>query len=254
MFADASHFSMVGYPVEMTSEAALIRSVKGMTKGCISSDLDPTDVVCVIKDPSGGELRMGLRRRAPKSSDMEFYTANPAFDGEGRTPVIIDGDISDPEWKTWEPIVAAKFGDGETPLVIELADPTEAPLFKPGAKLTVEIAAFSFEPEIYADSDAFMASQADDKVQFADKFFVPIGMFENDEGRPTPYGMFAAEVIKAELRINTTGGGKFWWLLVRGYEDATFDVVIDPRQITVEPKPGSVVTGVFWMTARIARP
>ena len=210
-----------------------------------------------MRDPSGGELTIGLIRGA--EGQAEFATLNPGFAGEGRARVEIVADVSDAEWTPFEVTVSARFAGEETPLVLDLADPEQADRLKPGAKVVVDIAAFGFEPAVYADEAAFGKSQAKAKVRFASNFFIPIGLFAETvggtlsaDGRPTAYADFAGKVLKAELRTNQAGSGRFWWALVETYGGATVDVVIDPRTIRRDPRPGSIVTGRFWLSARLA--
>ena len=257
MAIDASHFSMVGFQVDTRDAAGTTRAVERHLGRCALADLPPPDLVCRVSDPSGGELTIGLRRG--EGGQTEFVTLNPGFVGEGRTKVEIVADVSNAEWKPFEVTVSARFAGEETPLVLDLADPAQADQLRPGAKVTVDIAAFGFEPSVYADEAAFEKDQAKAKVRFASTFFIPSGLFAqdqggalSDDGRPTAYADFAGKVLKAELRANKAGDGKFWWALVETYGGATVDVVMDPGTIRRDPKPGSIVTGRFWLSARLA--
>lgn len=270
MLADITHFSMVGFPMEMT-DAASVGRVAGAQlqaadqRGAVQCQALKGDAkrrrVCVIRDPSGGELWYGLDGAAASS---QMITLNPAFAGEGRVKLRVDGDASDPEWKPFEISVAARFAGEATPIVFDLADPDQAALATSGADVTVSIAAFSYAPDVFRDEKAYFAAQrkAGFKVQFAPDMFIPTGMFfekaggamPDDAQQPVPYADFAATVLKAELRSNGAGGGRFWALLARTYGGATVDVVIDPASIKVEPKPGYIVTGRFWLTGRIVAP
>lgn len=249
MIGDLSHFSMVGFPVDVGSEQGMLRDLEPLTRVCEARPLGQGYLLCTVRDPSGGEMLIGLKQ---DGASRTFETANPAFDGEGRAEVVVTAEVSDPEWKTFERSYQANFAVSETPLIFEISDPTDAGRMTPGAKVTVEIAAFSFDIKAFADPAAFHESQKGEDLKWADNFFVPIGMFQDKEGaRPAPYGMLSGEVLKAEMRSNTAGKGRFWWALVRTYDGVTIDVVIDPRQLTTPLKPGNVVSGVFWLTARV---
>lgn len=258
MLDDASHFSMVGFDLDVRDPAAFTRDLAPFVRTCQPREFAPNELLCRVKDPSGGELLISLHKTGRGGAEM--VTVNPAFDGEGRATVTIDGDVSDPEWKTFERAYSAHFEAYDTPVVFELSDPEQASLAKHGQKVTVEIAAFSFDLKVFPDAAAFQRDQKDKPVQWSDAFFVPSGMFNPDAGgaakadRPTPYADFAGTVIKSELRTNLAGGGRFWWALVSGFEGATFDVVIDPDQIDGPVKTGAVLTGRFWLTARIVQP
>ncbi|HEX5378032.1 MAG TPA: hypothetical protein VFW47_05635 [Phenylobacterium sp.] len=261
MQADVSHFTMVGFAFDATDQqTALRRLVVQAQKACHLVELDAEHADCVVTDPSGAELYVALRRKSGGAA--EFVTLNPGFSGEGRTTIEVQGDNTDPEWAPFEISVAGRFAGQETPLIVDLADPTQAARFKPGSRLTIDIAAFSYAPNVYADEAAYYAAQKapGQKVRMAADFFVPSGMlFEKMGGaladsdkRPTAYADFAGKVLKTAIRTNGVGGESFRWALVETYDHATIDVVIDPKSIPQEPKVGSIISGRFWLSARIA--
>lgn len=250
---------MVGFAFDVRNEAGLTKSARPYLANCVLTELTPADSICLVRDRSGGELRLALRKTAPDAS--ELVTLNPAFDGESRVEVEIDAEASDPDWKPFEVAMSARFAGEETPLVFDLADPADVARLKPGARVSMRIAAFSYQPAVYADEAAYAKAQTATgaKLQFAPNFFVPSGMFLASVGgaipegssRPTAYADFAGAVLKSELRTNGAGKGRFWWALVQTYGGATVDVVIDPKAIRAPPKAGSIVTGRFWLSARL---
>lgn len=254
-----NHFSMVGFAGDVTNTAAINRFAQRQLAGCTPQDLTPPDLVCVVRDASGAELRLGLRKGA--GGTTQLMTLNPSFVGEGRMPVEVHGDPSDPAHKPFEVTVYARFAGEETPIVFDLADPAEASAMKPGAKVTVSLAAFSYEPELYATEGDYYRAQKKrgTKVTFAANYFVPSGTFMESVGgtiragetRPEAYADFAGKVVKAELRSNAAGGAKFWWALVQTYKDGvSMDVVMDPASVREPPKPGHIISGRFWLTGR----
>ena len=261
---DVSHFAMVGFPVAVRDADAMVKSMDPFLKACTFVEIDRDNRLCVVRDRSGGDLRAGLRSKARPN---EFVTANPGFTGEGRTDVEITAAKPSPD-KAYAPFeiqIAARFKGEKTPLIFDLADPQQLAAFKPGAKMTVDIAAFSFAPEFYADSASYYRAQEKSdgttgkpRAIFADKFFIPSGMFlESVGGSATSEGPasdadFAGTVIKAERRTNSVGGGTFWWALVRTYNDALIDVVLAPDTVPNPIKAGSIISGHFWLSARLA--
>ncbi len=263
---DVSHFAMVGFPVSTRDADAMVRSMDPLLKACAFVEIDRENRLCVVRDQSGGDLRVALRSRAGQD---EFVTANPGFTGEGQTEVEIVATTPsrDKDYAPYEIRISAQFKGEKTPLIFDLADPQQLAAFKPGGKMTVDIAAFSFAPEFYADSSSYYrAQQKSDgatgkpRAVFADNFFIPIGMFlESAGGSATSEGPgadadFAGTVIKAERRINGVGGGTFWWALVRTYNDALIDVVLAPETVPNPIKAGSIISGRFWLSARLATP
>lgn len=250
---------MVGFDLDIRNEAKMMKSAQTHLADCALTDLPPPDSICLVKDSSGAELRLALRKAA--SGAWELITLNPSFDGESRVEVEIREDVSDPDGKPFEVAIAAKFAGEETPLVFDLAEPAEAARFTSGAKVTLEIAAFSYQPAVYGDEAAYTKAQTAQKseVLFAPNFFIPSGLFLANMGgaipegstRPTAYADFAGTVLKSELRTNVAGKGRFWWALVKTYGGATLDVVIDPKTIRLNPEPGSIISGRFWLTGRL---
>jgi hypothetical protein len=64
-----------------------------------------------------------------------------------------------------------------------------------------------------------------------------------------PDPSFAGKVIDAELRSN--GSSRFWWTLIQTMSGATVNVVFDDVSTEKSPKIGGVVTGDFWLSARL---
>jgi hypothetical protein len=256
---DVTHFSMIGFVYEGEAQSGLSAMAEKQLAACKPRALDETSINCVVRDRSGAELSIGLRKGLDGATSL--MTMNLGFVGEGRAKLSISGDSSDPEWRPFEITRAARFAGDEAPLIFDLADPREAAEIRPGSEVTISIAAFSYDPEIYADAKAFAEAQQKDgaKITFAPNYFIPTGMFfekvggamPDDAKRPTPYADFAGTVLKADMRRNTAGGASFWWVLAETYGGATVDVVIDPATIKTEPKPGNIVTGRFWMSGRL---
>ncbi|HLL31477.1 MAG TPA: hypothetical protein VK403_10810 [Allosphingosinicella sp.] len=257
MDSDINHFTQAGFEVRATDADALTRSVQPYADRCVPEALAGADLICLVRDPSGAELWIGLKKL--ESGELELASFNPAFAGEGRAKVEIVGDVSDPQWKPFEIAVTARFAGEEVPLVFDLADPRQAAQAKPGKALAVSLAGFSFDARIFKDEKGYYSAQKKEGAQiaFAANHFIPSGLFTAEAGgkadseRPTAYADFAGTVLKSELRTNSTGGGRFWWALVRTYGDYTIDVVLHPSQVKLKPARGTVVSGRFWLTGRL---
>ncbi len=258
---DISHFTMVGFAINTHDQASLVQTTSQLLPKCEMSKLSDRNLVCFIKDQSGAELRIGLLRDV--SGQAEIATMGPSFSGEGRTSVDVVGDVSDPADKPFEVSISAHFSGDKTPIIFELADPSEAEAFVAGKTLAVDITVFGFEPQIYADANAFIAAQKKDhpKLTFSPEFFVPSGTFYEKVGgampynakRPVAYADLAGKVLKSDLRTNAVGTRQFWWATIATYDGSIMDVVMDPRSVAMKPAPGTIVTGRFWLTARLSR-
>jgi hypothetical protein len=257
MQADFNHFSQAGFEVQTTDSAALSRSIQPYAERCVPEALAGADLICLVRDPSGAELWIGLKKLENGQSEVASF--NPAFAGEGRTRVEIVGDVSDAQWKPFENSVSARFAGEEVPLVFDLADPRQASQAKPGQAVAVSLAGFSFDARIFKDEKGYYAAQKKDglAVAFAANHFIPSGLFNPEQGgmaetgRPTAYADFAGTVLRSELRTNAAGHRRFWWALVRTYADYTIDVVLDPAQLKLAPTPGTVISGRFWLSGRL---
>jgi hypothetical protein len=251
----ASHFAMVGFPAGEGDEASTGAALMAFAEQCAPVQLKGDNYVCVLRDQSGGELRIGLKKQA--DGGMEIATFNPAFQGEGRTEVTANLNVSDPQWQPFEVTLQARFGEDDVPLIVDLADPTEAGRFTRGAKLSLDITAFADELTLHDSEAAYHAAQKDGEVKFAANHFIPAGMFaaENEaNARPTAHALFAGKVLKSELRRNAIGKADYWWLLVETYGGAIVNVVADPGMVKTAPKIGGTVAGAFWMSGRLRKP
>ena len=259
MPVDISHFSMAGFAVDIAAADTMARSTALFLPACIDTDLGGGLSLCTIKDKSGGELRVALRRDPGGAS--RIVAMSPAFAGDGRALIEVAGDVSDPDYRTIEVGISAHFAGDQTPIVFELADPAEAAAFRPGAKLTIDVAAFGFDVRIYPDEKTYYAAQhgADQTPVFAANFFIPSGMFFESKGgampdgatRPVARADFAGTILAARLNTNALGKGQFWNATVKTYDDAVFDVLLDPRQVDAALKPGEIIAGRFWLSAHL---
>jgi hypothetical protein len=256
MDSDVSHFSQAGFEVAAANPEAMSKSLQPYAERCVPEALAGADRICLVRDPSGAELWIGLKTL--ESGQLELVTVNPGFAGEGRAKAEIVGDVSDPQWKPFEIAVSASLAGDEVPFVFDLADPRQAGEAKPGKAVAVSLTGFSFDARVFRNEKSYyQAQKKDGGIAFAVNHFMPSGTFNAEmggmarEGRPTAYADFAGTVVKSQLRANAAGGGRFWWALVRTYGDHTIDVVLDPAQVKLAPVPGTVVSGRFWLSGRL---
>ena len=121
------------------------------------------------------------------------------------------------------------------------------------ALVTLQITAFAHEFTLYPDDDAFHASQQGE-VKFAVESFVPVGLFDfsstPNADAPSALARFVGHVEHTTLLTNPASGLSFHVMRVRTF-GGTFDVVVHPTMISVEPRIGGVVEGTFWLTGRV---
>ncbi len=252
--AAVSHFSMVGFPVSTSDAATMGADVEVYARSCELTPLQGSNLLCVIEDKSGAELWVGFK--GTSRDNLELFTFNPSLSGEGRTEIVVDGDVSPADWRPFEIRIQARFADDETPLILDLADPREAVRFAPKSRLVADITAFADEIAFHDSEAAYYAGQKDREIKFAANHFIPSGMFADGSGaskEPSAHALFAGKIKKMELRSNETGKAKYWWFLVETYDGAVFNVVADPSQVRSTPKIGGLLDGSFWLSARVAK-
>jgi hypothetical protein len=257
MDSDVNHFTQAGFELRVRDQASFSRAIQPYAERCTPETLGGADLVCLVKDPSGAELWIGLKKL--EGGQLELGSVNPGFAGDGRVKAKIVGDVSDPQWKPFEIAVRATFAGDEVPFVFDLADPRQAAQAKPGKAVAVSLTGFSLDAQIFRDEKAYRSAQKKDgaRIAFAANHFIPSGLFDVEAGgmadaaKPTAHADFAGTVLKSELRSNAAGRGRFWWALLRTYGDYTIDVVLDPKQVKLAPTPGTVVSGRFWLSGRL---
>ena len=244
-----SNFHAVGFDVSTGSDDGFAQSINDLIRTCKPIVLDAENRVCLRQKDNGGQIWIGLRE---KPGEIQFVTANPAFIGKSAFEVQVQGLQSDPQWEPFEQRLAVTFSDMNIPLLIALADPREAVRFKDLEQpitMTLDVTAFTFNPEIFADEDAFYAAQKKlgENVSYAADFFIPSGLFGDE---PSARATFGAKIIEA-ARVTTKDGKSHWRTLVRVQGGGTFNVVFDDIWPELDPKPGQLISGAFWLSAQV---
>ncbi|MEL7518725.1 MAG: hypothetical protein AAFN48_07215, partial [Pseudomonadota bacterium] len=173
-----SNFASVGFDVATGDEAAFAQSVIALAGDCDLIPLDEDDSVCLRQNETGGQIWISLRN---VGKAHEFVAANPGFVGQSAFPVLVQGLQSDAEWEPFEYRLAVTFSDYNIPLLVELADPRDAARFRDLAEpvqLSLDLTAFTFNPEIFEDEEAFVAAQRElgEDVTFTPNYFIPSGL------------------------------------------------------------------------------
>jgi len=247
--APTSNFHSVGFDVDVTDSDAFERSVLGLTDDCEIIPIDDDDAVCRQQKDNGGQIWIALR---VTDGVAKYVTANPGFVGKSEFPVRVEGVQSDPQWEPFEYRLTVRFSDLDIPLLVELADPREAARFHDLAQpqdLTLDLTAFTFNPEIFEDEAAFAAAQEKlgEDVTYAPDYFIPSGLFgEETSARAT----FGGEILEAE-RMTTAQGTSHWRTLVKVLGGGTVNVVFDDIWPDLDPKPGKLISGAFWLSAQM---
>ena len=244
-----SNFASVGFDVATGDHDAFQGSVLDLAKDCTPIRLDKDDVVCLRQKDNGGQIWIGLRRTG---ETYEFITANPAYIGKSAFPVRVQGLEYDPSWEPFEYRLAVTFSEYDIPVLIELADPREAERFRDLAEpvdLTLDVTAFTFNPEIFETEEDFAKAQRKlgEDVAYTSNYFIPSGLFGNQTSSRATFG---GEILEAE-RVRTQDGASHWRTLVRVQGGGTVNVVFDDIWPELKPKPGHLISGAFWLSAQV---
>ncbi len=244
-----SNFASVGFDVETSNHDAFQASILELATDCAPFQLDEDDLVCLREKANGGQVWIGLRQ---VGETYEFITANPAFVGKSAFPARVLGLEFDPSWEPFEYRIAVQFSKLDIPLLIELADPREAKRFRNLAEpmeLVLDVTAFTFNPEIFDDEEAFVRAQEKlgEDVAYAPDFFIPSGLFSDQASSRATFG---GEILEAE-RVTTGEGASHWRTLVQVQGGGTINVVFDDVRPDLDPQHGQLISGAFWLSAQV---
>lgn len=119
----------------------------------------------------------------------------------------------------------------------------------------IQLVGFAHELTAFPDEPAFDASQ-DGPVRFAAESFTPTGLFmgEGDGSHPPappqPYAQISGIIHTAELLVNEIGGGMFYVARIQ-IPGGEMDIVTDTETLIGELLPGGVISGSFYLSARV---
>jgi hypothetical protein len=161
----------------------------------------------LIDEDSGSELWIGFSK--DENGELELHTVNPAFRGKGQMKVTFDTLVSDPAWEPFEYKISGTFSELEIPVLIEIADPRERDKLKQGQPVTLDVTAFTYNPEFYESEEAYSEAQKKSGLesQFAPNHFIPSGLFGED---PAAYSIIAGCILESELRVGADGAQEWW--------------------------------------------
>jgi hypothetical protein len=178
MDGDVSHFSMIGFDLDIANEAAFGVAIEKVLTDCDLIELKAPFKLCQTSSASGGELWTGVKE---ENNTIEITTINPAFRGSGNMKVKVNAVVSDPQWEPFEYQLSVTFGEYDVPVMVDLADPREKNKFVVGKEVDLDVTAFTYKPEIYSTVEEYFASQKDgDGTQYAEDYFIPSGLFGNE--------------------------------------------------------------------------
>ena len=117
-----------------------------------------------------------------------------------------------------------------------------------------QVTAFAKEVKIFTDED----EKNNDEIWgfWAVQSFVPSGKFspagDDKSFEQHPRAIFSGFIRKVELKTNEITGNKFYHLIVESLS-ASYDVVVDPVLLPIEPKIGNIMSGEFYLSGKIVK-
>ena len=246
-----SQFSAIGFEVSSGDDLAALASRVAERADTIDA---PGGQYLKWAPPSGEQLWLQVKRSG------DAMGMNPHFAGKSSVRVAVEARVIreshtplDGTFLAWANPPSGASTGGDYPFAFDCPDAaTHAGLTLP-VTLLAQVAAFAQQVTLYPSKAVYDAAQAAQGINFESRSFIPSGLISPGGDRvdpPEPHALIAGHVVEAEQRHNAVTGQPFWWVLVDTV-GGTFDVVIDPDLLSAAPSPGHVLTGWFWLSARL---
>lgn len=248
-----SNLSDIGFPAKTGKEYGQLIEL-AVTEG----ELIPCEKGSYLKytDPSGAQLYCQINKK------KEVLGMNPHYSGQSKFPVAITKKVDrsesalDGSFHCWAAPTDAKDPEsGAYPFVVDLPDfYTLAPISFP-INTHLQLSAFAqSEFNLFTSEAEFNESQKEG-MKFASQSFIATGLFSSnaeDEGQSAPeaYALFNGIVKEWAKKTNKISGQPFYWILTETL-GGEIDVLVDPKLISKEPQKGWILSGQFWLSARV---
>jgi hypothetical protein len=241
------HFASIGFTAPGRGEVVdLLR--RAAREGVAEALTDGDRYVRYVDEPSGAQVNLVV------GPDGQIRSAKPSFRPADPRQVVarVTGLHPDPGNPHGDLVQLAPVA-GDYPLAVELEEGARAATQLPfGDEATFEILALADALEVYADEAAFRASG----MPLGVEALIPSGLFPvssaDGYGRPRAAAIFTGRVLDVRAERNERGGAAFFHLVVRTF-GMDIDVAVSPTAIEgPTPAPGMVISGSFWMVARLA--
>jgi len=246
----ADHLSALGFSVESVDAFEDLIAVAMEESGEVHPSPHGSYVRCPC-GPEGPELWVQADEANALGGCQPHFSGAGALTLEGVEP------FADPEYAL-EGWAIGRLGDfGEVAVQVVDFDAWRARFGRdPSSSVTFQIAAFAEALTVYAHAGEFEGAD-DEELSIGD--FIP--MDERDTtGAITRAGSlharvsFAAPVDELTYMRNEWSFGRYYHAVVTIAEGATIDVMIPSRMMQKRPRPGLMLAGDFWLSAREVRP
>jgi hypothetical protein len=125
-----------------------------------------------------------------------------------------------------------------------------------GCIVTAQVAAFSHTIHIYDNLEEFKKQQqSEEGISFSDKSFFQMRFDKkSEEDDCPPPAVLSGHVLQVERKVNENTGEAYYWALVETLNDCKLDVVIHPAWVNSPLRPGCIILGEFYLSARLLPP
>lgn len=239
-----SHFEAVGFKVGSDDEFAALaeRAVQRGTEIAADGELRyvcwaPGAGVELWAQLDGDEL-IGLAPHFAGAARMRAGVTHEVFLPKA-TP--LDGTLHG-----WADPPADKAVEGDYPFLFDVPDLRRRSIVLPTV-VPVQLAAFAAILDVFADDDAFAASQPEDAPRHAPESFIPVGLIGDE---PAAEALFHGHVQRAERLTNPDTGDAFSHLVVKTL-GGEVDVLTGPAELAELPAEGAVVRVGGWLSGAL---
>ncbi len=245
-----SHLSSIGFALRSKEEFLALANEVAAESEAIEV---PGGYYLCWTSSSGAQLWLQV------DEENDLVGLNPHFFGESRLRVGLTyrierpgGSQFDGAFNAWADPHGDEPASGIYPFVFDAPDfQCHSGLQLPSIA-EAQIVAFAHELSVFRSEAEYLASQPED-CKFASRSFIPSGLFGPDVDAVNPpeaHGIFTGHILDVEMRTNELSNRPFQWILVDTL-GGQFDVVADPELVEVQPIPGGLLHGSFWLSGRV---
>ncbi|MGG5372407.1 hypothetical protein [Enterococcus sp. AZ196] len=243
-----SHFSTIGLPLNSNEE--FMEYAKFVYE---SGEKIKAGQMAYLKLALGE----GIELWGQVNEDNEMIGLNPHFKGTAVSIVRLTEKINNPaatvlDGQMYGEAEPSEDGGFTYPFVFDMPDAALHELSFPVIK-KVQLAAFAHELTIYTNEENYKQAQENEGgVKFATEFFIPSGLFSEEEPDfvPDSTAIFGGRVLTVKKIKNSHTAEFFYYAKVKTL-GGEIDVVMDPELVTEEITDQSILSGSFWLTGQL---
>ena len=244
----ASHLSSVGLPVASEAEFwDLAQRVGPLAQGIPVNG----GQYFFWRDGSGAELWLQV------ADGDQFLGMAPHFTGDSEVVARLDFRVPSGDGSPFDGALRATAltDDDEFPFVFDSPEYLRLERLDLPCEVALQVAAFAHELEVFDSEDAFIearqANAAAGTPTLRPRYFAHSGRLEDGpDDLSESRAIFNGVVLASEECGNGLTGRRFTWALVE-CNAGTFDVVADATVLPLPPQVGAVISGSFWLSARV---